>query len=55
MKDTKIGLIKKTQIRLKDFSIKDIKMKILVAYLTLNLMYLLIGSYIYFTENIISY
>ena len=29
-------------------------MKLLVSYLTINLLYLLIGSYIYFTEKIIA-
>ena len=37
---------------LKNFFTKEIKMKMLVAYLICNLMYLLIGSYIYFTGKI---
>ena len=33
---------------------KEFKKKLLVSYLTINLLYLLIGSYIYFTEKIIA-
>ena len=43
----------KEENKLKIFLKKDLKMKLLVGYLIINLLYLLIGSYIYFTEKII--
>ena len=45
MENTIVGLMKKIR--------KNLKMKLLVAYLALNLLYLLIGSYIFFTGKII--
>ena len=53
MENIGIELKENIKNKLKNFSSKNLKMKLLVSYLTVNLMYLLIGSYIYFTEKII--
>ena len=53
MEKIKAKIIEKMPIKLKYFFTTDINMKLLVGYLIANLMYLLIGSYIYFTEKII--
>lgn len=50
----KIKIIEKIPIKLKIFFTKDINMKLLVVYLITNLLYLLVGSYIYFTKKIIN-
>ena len=55
MENIKENVIKKIQIEVKSFFKKDIKMKLLVSYLTVNLLYLLIGSYIYYTNEIINW
>ena len=52
MEHTEVKLIEKIQIKLKIFFTKDIKKKMLVFYFVINLMYLLIGSYIFVTERI---
>ena len=49
----KVKIIEKMPIKLKIFFTKDINMKLLVGYLITNLIYLLVGSYIYFTGKII--
>lgn len=48
MKDKMIYMRKK----IKDFFTTHTKMKILVAYLVVNLLYILIGSYIFVTKQI---
>ena len=53
MEKIKVKILEKIPIKLKKFLTKDINMKLLVSYLITNLIYLLIGSYIYFTEKII--
>ena len=53
MEEIKVKIIEKMPTKLKNFFTKDINMKLLVGYLITNLIYLLIGSYIYFTEKII--
>ena len=45
--------MKNIKIKLKSFLKKDLKMKTLLFYLIINMSYLLIGSYIYFTKKII--
>ena len=37
---------------IKNFFTKDVKMKLLVAYLVANLIYILVGSYIFYTGKI---
>ena len=54
MENIKVGLMEKILIKIKSFLKKDLKMKMLVAYLIINLLYLLIGSYIYYTEKLIA-
>ncbi len=54
MENIKVKIIEKMPTKLKSFFTKDINMKLLVGYLIINLIYLLVGSYIYFTEKIIS-
>ena len=62
MEDTKAELSEKNNVKLiekvknsfKNFFKKNLKMKLLVGYLTINLMYLLIGSYIFTTGKIIN-
>ncbi len=53
MEEIKVKIIEKMPIKIKNFCAKDINMKLLAGYLITNLIYLLIGSYIYFTEKII--
>ena len=55
MKNTEIKLIGKIQIKSKEFFTKDLKNKFLVLYLVIILMYLLIGSYIYFTGKLLEW
>ena len=52
MKNTKVKTKKKTRMRLNRLFKKD---RLLVAYLTINLLYLLIGSYIFFTKKIYNF
>ena len=53
MEDLRKKLIEKSLKCAKEFFIKNIKIKLLVGYLIVNLIYLLIGSYIFFTGKII--
>lgn len=53
MENIGIELKENMKNRLKIFFKKNFKMKLLVSYIIINLLYLLIGSYIYFTEKII--
>lgn len=63
MENTKVELSEKNNVKLiekvknsfKNFLKKNLKMKLLVGYLTINLMYILIGSYIFTKENIINW
>ena len=52
MKDKVVNLAKKIIKSIKSWSTSHTKMKLLVAYLTANLIYILVGSYIFSTENI---
>ena len=53
MKNIRIKLKEKVPKQIKKIFYKEINMKLLVSYLIANLIYLLVGSYIYFTEKII--
>lgn len=55
MEKIKVRIIEKIPTKLKNFLIIDINMKLLVGYLITNIIYLLIGSYIYFTGKIIDW
>ena len=54
MKNNKEKIIKKIPVFIKNFFTKDAKMKLLVAYLIANLVYILVGSYIFMTGKISS-
>lgn len=52
MKNKVIDLVKKVIILIKKFFTTNTKMKLLVAYLAANLLYITIGSYIFITKQI---
>lgn len=52
MKDRVIKTMKKIRTLIKNFCTSHLKMKLLVAYLVANLIYLLVGSYIFMTLKI---
>ena len=54
MQNKKDKRIERKSGKFKSFFKTNLKMKMLVAYLTINLMYLLIGSYIFSTGKIIN-
>lgn len=54
MENTKVEIKQKIKKSINNFFNNDKNNKLLVAYLTVNLLYLLIGSYIYFTKHLVS-